>query len=121
MGFPLLSLTRQNSIDNVVLPLYFSITNEVLWEAKRCRYAGLSGLWIDYVVVVWVYDDFDIGHTAVTQFDIVLVEYFVEFVLFLEVFFDEVEKEYADVGRKVFVVWRVKPDDFAFPVSAWCG
>lgn len=38
-----------------------------------------------------------------------------------EMFLDEVEEEFANIGFQVFVVWWVEPDDLTFSVSVVCG
>ena len=55
---------------------------------------------------------------AVTYFDVISVEKFMEFMIFVEVLVDELEEGFADVGFYVFTVGRVVPDDVSLSVSS---
>ena len=57
---------------------------------------------ISYFLVVFVDDRFHVVHTAVANFDVILVEKAVVFVLFREVLRNKIEKCSADVSLDVF-------------------
>ena len=65
---------------------------------------------ISYFLVVFVDDRFHVVHTAVANFDVILVEKAVIFVLFREVLRNKIEKCSADVSLDVFTERRVVPD-----------
>ena len=64
-------------------------------------------LGISYFLVVFVDDRFHVVHTAVANFDVILVEKAVVFVLFREVLRNKIEKCSADVSLDVDVLWMV--------------
>ena len=68
---------------------------------------------ISYFLVVFVDDRFHVVHTAVANFDVILVEKAVVFVLFREVLRNKIEKCSADVSLDVFTERRVVPDDIS--------
>ena len=72
---------------------------------------------ISYFLVVFVDDRFHVVHTAVANFDVILVEKAVVFVLFREVLRNKVEKCSADVSLDVFTERRVVPDDISLSVA----
>ncbi len=53
---------------------------------------------------------------AITNFDVIFVEEFMESMVFVEVLVDELEEGFADVGFYVFTVGRVVPDDVSLSV-----
>ena len=59
---------------------------------------------------------FNIGHATVADFNVVLVEDFVKFMLSLKVLLDEVQENSYDVGEGVVVERRVEPDDVSLSV-----
>ena len=59
---------------------------------------------------------FNIGHATVADFDVVLVEDFVKFMLSWKVLLDEVQENSSDVGEGVVVERRVEPDDVSLSV-----
>lgn len=73
---------------------------------------------ISYFLVVFVDDRFHVVHTAVANFDVILVEKAVVFVLFREVLRNKIEKCSADVSLDVFTERRVVPDDISLPVAS---
>ena len=66
---------------------------------------------------MFVDDGFHVVLTAVANFDVILVEKAVVFVLFLEVLRNKIEKCSADVSLDVFTEWRVVPDDISLSVA----
>ena len=68
---------------------------------------------ISYFLVVFVDDRFHVVHTAVANFDVILVEKAVVFVLFREVLRNKIEKCSADVTER-----RVVPDDISLSVAS---
>ena len=73
---------------------------------------------ISYFLVVFVDDRFHVVHTAVANFDVILVEKAVVFVLFREVLRNKIEKCSADVSLDVFTERRVVPDDISLSVAS---
>ena len=73
---------------------------------------------ISYFLVVFVDDRFHVVHTAVANFDVILVEKAVVFVLFREVLRNKIEKCSADVSLDVFTERRVVPDDISLFVAS---
>ena len=73
---------------------------------------------ISYFLVVFVDDRFHVVHTAVANFDVILVEKAVVFVLFREVLRSKVEECSADVSLDVFTERRVVPDDVSLTVAS---
>ena len=67
---------------------------------------------------VFVDDRFHVVHTAVANFDVILVEKAVIFVLFREVLRNKIEKCSADVSLDVFTERRVVPDDISLSVAS---
>ena len=67
---------------------------------------------------MFVDDRFHVVHTAVANFDVILVEKAVVFVLFREVLRNKFEKCSADVSLDVFTERRVVPDDISLSVSS---
>ena len=57
-----------------------------------------------YFLVVFVNDRFHVVHTAVANFDVILVEKAVVFVLFWEVLRNKFEESSADVSLDVFTI-----------------
>ena len=72
---------------------------------------------ISYFLVVFVDDRFHVVHTAVANFDVILVEKVVVFVLFREVLRNKIEKCSADVSLDVFTERRVVPDHISLSVA----
>ena len=70
---------------------------------------------ISYFILVFVDDRFHVVHTAVANFDVILVEKAVVFMLFREVLRNKIEKCSADVSLDVFTERRVVPDDMQLP------
>ena len=75
---------------------------------------------ISYFLVVFVDDRFHVVHTAVANFDVILVEKTLVFVLFREVLRNKIEKCSADVSLDVFTERRVVPDISLFVASRSC-
>ena len=73
---------------------------------------------ISYFLVVFVDDRFHVVHTAVANFDVILVEKAVIFVLFREVLRNKIEKCSAGVSLDVFTERRVVPDDISLSVAS---
>ena len=73
---------------------------------------------ISYFLVVFVDDRFHVVHTAVANFDVILVERAVVFVLFRELLRNKIEKCSADVSLDVFTERRVVPDDISLCVAS---
>ena len=73
---------------------------------------------ISYFLVVFVDDRFYVVHTAVANFDVILVEKAAVFVLFREVLRNKIEKCSADVSLDVFTERRVVPDDISLSVAS---
>ena len=73
---------------------------------------------ISYFLVVFVDDRFHVVHTAVADFDIILVEKAVVFVLFREVLRNKFEKCSAEVSLDVFTERRVVPDNISLSVAS---
>ena len=73
---------------------------------------------ISYFLVVSVDDRFHVVHTAVSNFDVILVEKAVVFVLFWEVFKNKIEKCSPDVSLDVFTERRVVPDNISLSVAS---
>ena len=73
---------------------------------------------ISYFLVVFVDHQFHVVHTAVANFDVILVEKAVIFVLFREVLRNKIEKCSADVSLDVFTERRVVPDDISLSVAS---
>ena len=67
---------------------------------------------------MFVDDRFHVVHTAVANFDVILVEKAVVFVLFREVLSNKIEKCSADVSLDVFTERRVVPDDISLSVAS---
>ena len=68
--------------------------------------------------LVMLYDNTGhIFHAAVANFDCVSVENLVEFVFLGEVFIDELEETFCNIGLDIFAVWRVEPYYLSFPIS----
>ena len=65
---------------------------------------------ISYFLVVFVDDRFHVVQATVADFDVILVEKAVVFVLFREVLRNKFEKCSADVSLDVFTERRVEPD-----------
>ena len=55
----------------------------------------------------------DVIHTAITQFDCIFIDAFVEFVFWWEAHTKEAEEFLSYVGSNVFALWRVEPSDFS--------
>ena len=72
---------------------------------------------ISYFLVVFVDDRFHVVHTALANFDVILVEKAVVFVLFREVLRNKIEKCSADVSLDVFTERRVVTDDISLSVA----
>ena len=72
---------------------------------------------ISYFLVVFVDDRFHVVHAAVADFDVILVEKAVVFVLFREVLRNKFEKCSADVSLDVFTERRVVPDNISLSVA----
>ena len=73
---------------------------------------------ISYFHVVFVDDRFHVVHAAVADFDVILVEKAVVFVLFREVLRNKFEKCSADVSLDVFTDRRVVPDNISLSVAS---
>ena len=73
---------------------------------------------ISYFLVVFVDDRFHVVHTAVANFDVILVEKAVVFVLFREVLRNQFEESSADVSLDVFTERRVVPDNISLSVAS---
>ena len=73
---------------------------------------------ISYLLVMFVDDRFHVVHTAVANFDVILVEKAVVFVLFREVLRNKFEKCSADVSLDVFAERRVVPDNISLSVAS---
>ena len=73
---------------------------------------------ISYFLVVVVDDRFHVVHTAIANFDVILVQKAVVFVLFREVLRNKIEKCSADVSLDVFTERRVVPDDISLSVAS---
>ena len=73
---------------------------------------------IIYFLVVFVDHRFHVVHTAVANFDVILVEKVVVFVLFREVLRNKFEKCSADVSLDVFTERRVVPDNISLSVAS---
>ena len=73
---------------------------------------------ISYFLVVFVDDRFHVVHAAVADFDVILVEKTVVFVLFREVLRNKFEKCSADVSLDVFTERRVVPDNISLSVAS---
>ena len=56
----------------------------------------------------------DVIHTAITQFDCILIGDFVEFVFWCEAHTEDTEEFLSYVGGNVFAIWRVEPSYFSF-------
>ena len=69
----------------------------------------------DFVVVGFYYGG-HIVHAAVAKFDCVSVDYPAELVFFGEVFVDEAQELFADVGGDVLTVRGVEPSYVPFPL-----
>ena len=69
---------------------------------------------ISYFLVVFVNDRFHVVHTAVANFDVILVEKAVVFVLFWEVLRNKFEESSADVSLDVFTERRVSIHIYIF-------
>lgn len=61
------------------------------------------------------YDGFNVRHTTVAHFQRILVEDFVELRFFREMFSNQVEKAFSDVGGNILVEGWIVPDDFPLP------
>ena len=72
---------------------------------------------ISYFLVVFVDDRFHVVHTAVADFDVILVEKGVVFVLFRGVLRNKFEKCSADVSLDIFTERRVVPDNISLSVA----
>ena len=71
-----------------------------------------------------VNNGFYIGHATVTNFNVVLVENFMELVLIWKVLLDEMEEEFTDICGQAGVVRRVEPNNISFPflvLGVCCG
>ena len=68
--------------------------------------------------LLFVDDRFHVVHTAVANFDVILVEKAVVFVLFREVLRDKFEKCSADVSLDVFTERRVVPENISLSVAS---
>ena len=73
---------------------------------------------ISYFLVVFVVYRFLVVHTAVANFDVILVEEAVVFVLFREVLRNKFEENPADVSLDVFTERRVVPDNISLSVAS---
>ena len=73
---------------------------------------------ISYFLVVFVDDRFHVVHTGVANFDVILVEKAVVFVLFREVLRNKIEKYSADVSLDVFTERRIVPHDISLSVAS---
>ena len=69
-----------------------------------------------YIVHIWQY--LPRVHTALANFDVILVEKAVVFVLFREVLRNKFEKCSADVSLDVFTERRVVPDNISLSVAS---
>ena len=80
----------------------------------------VTAIALDLVVCIGVIvdDRFHVVHTAVANFDVILVEKAVVFVLFREVLRNKVEKCSADVSLDVFTERRVVPDHISWSVAS---
>lgn len=67
---------------------------------------------------MFVDDRFHVVHTAVANFDVILVEKAVVFMLFREVLRNKIEKCSADVSLDVFTERRVVPGDISLSVAS---
>ena len=76
---------------------------------------GVLG-WRNDFFIVSVDRRFDVWHTAVTNFNGVFVEYFVEFMFAWKVFFYQIKKEFTDVCGKIRIVRRIEPYDVSFSI-----
>lgn len=61
-----------------------------------------------------VYYPTHVVHATVADFDVVPVEYFLEDMVFWEVFVDQVEELFTYVGGHMFAEWWVVPNYVAF-------
>ena len=82
-----------------------------------CRVGGGCGV-VDDFLIMFANDGSHVVCAAVTNFDVIFVEELMEFMVFVEVLVDELEKGFADVGFYVFTVGRVVPDDVSLSVSS---
>ena len=51
-------------------------------------------------------------HAAITQLEGVLIKYFIQFVAFWKVLFDQLSKGFPDVGFNVLTEWGIKSYHF---------
>ena len=72
------------------------------------------------VFVVALDDAFDVFGTAVTYFNGIVVEDFVELVVFGEVLVNKLQKSSANFGLDVLVKWWVEPCDILFAILWLC-
>ena len=61
-------------------------------------------------------DVFDVFCAAVTDFDVITVEYFIEFMMPWEMLVDKLKEFAANLGFNVLIEWGIEPYDIAFPV-----
>ena len=57
------------------------------------------------------------GHAGITDFHIISVKQFSKFVVWREVFIDEPQDLFANVGRHIKAVWWVEPNDLSASAS----
>ena len=83
---------------------------------------SLAGMSRESFLVVCVNVLFDITHAAITDFDYISVEDFVQYMAFREFFVYDLKESFADIHRNTFAEWRVVPNDVSVALSSQvCG
>ena len=99
----------------------FVVKQALVFVTAIALYLGICGgviVGISYFLVVFVDYRFHVVHTAVANFDVILVEKAVVFVLFREVLRNKFEESSADVSLDVFTERRVVPDNISLSVAS---
>ena len=63
----------------------------------------------------------DVVHAAITQFDCIFIDDFIEFVFWWEAHTEEAEEFLSYVGDDIFAIWGVEPSYFSSSPFVFAG
>ena len=63
----------------------------------------------------------NVTHTAITQFDCIFIDEFIEFVVWWEAPIEEAEEFLSYLGDDVFAIWGVEPSDLSSSPFVFAG
>ena len=63
----------------------------------------------------------DVTHTAITQFDCIFIDDFIEFIFLWEAHIEEAEEFLSYVSDDVFAIWGVEPSDLSSTPFVFAG